>query len=294
MSSTAAGGLYAIDKPEGISSNAALNVLRRRFATRRVGHAGTLDPLATGLLLVAMGSYTRLLSLLIGVDKAYEAGIVLGLETDSFDTDGAVVSERPGMRLETSEIEAALGRLVGDVLQVPPAFSALKVAGKRAYELARANAAVELAPRAVSVKSLELEEVYIEGGFLRIRVRAEVGSGTYIRSIAHDLGELLGTGGCIFALRRVRVGAVGIERAVKLEEVGDGGGLLLPEEILPGVGRVAIAAGLARAFLSGQPVEAGGGLPAMVYSEDEPGEPLGLGVPEGGRLRPRIVLRRSP
>ncbi len=281
-----------MDKPGGISSNAALNVLRRRFATRRVGHAGTLDPLATGLLVVAVGSYTRLLSLMIGADKVYEAEIVLGLETDTYDTDGSVVAQRPGVQVRREEIEAGLGRLVGEVLQVPPSFSALKVAGRRAYELARESAPVELAPRAVSVKRLELDEVYAEDGFVRIRVKAEVGSGTYIRSIAHDLGEILGTGGCVFALRRIRVGAVEIGQAVGLEEVGSKKGELVPEKVLPEVGVATISPTAAVAFLHGQPVEGEGSPYVMVYSEDSPEEPLGLAVAKAKRLFPRIILRR--
>jgi tRNA pseudouridine55 synthase len=196
------GCLLNIDKPRGITSRAVVDQVARLVGIRRIGHAGTLDPLATGVLVVALGRATRLIEFIQQCRKTYEAEIRLGQSSDTDDCEGAV-HERPDVTPPCREqVNLALQRFVGIIEQRPPTYSAIKVAGKRAYHLARRGQDVDLSPRVVSVHSIELTDY----AFPLVRLRISCGQGVYIRSLARDLGEALRIGGLLYALRRTAVG----------------------------------------------------------------------------------------
>lgn len=203
-------GFIIVDKPAGVTSFSVVSLMRRVTGVRRVGHAGTLDPLATGVLPVAIGIATRLIEYLDDSVKVYDASVRLGVETDTYDADGQVVAERDASAITAADVEAALRGFVGEIEQVPPRFSALKVAGKPMYRYAREGADVELRPRRVRIDAIALQR--FEGGVARLTVRC--GPGTYIRSLAHDLGAALGCGAHLAALRRTYSAGFSIEDAV--------------------------------------------------------------------------------
>lgn len=206
-------GIVLLDKPVGLSSNQALQAVRRLLRASKGGHTGALDPLATGLLPLCFGEATKLAGNLLGSRKAYIAECHLGVTTDSGDREGEVVQTRPVPTLDPAAIEAALNKLRGPIQQVPPMYSALKRDGERLYVKARRGEAVELAPREVQVHRLEL--LAREGD--RLTLHIECGSGTYVRSLAVDLGEDLGCGAHVTALRRLWVEPFREPRMVTLE-----------------------------------------------------------------------------
>jgi len=215
-------GILLVDKPTGITSHDVVSRVRKLAGTRKVGHAGTLDPMATGLLLVGIDSSTRLLTYFVGLDKEYEATILLGFATTTDDADGdplTPVSDTAGLTLDA--ITAAIQPLTGPIEQVPSAVSAIKVDGKRAYARVRDGEQVELAGRPVTVSTFEVRELRRnhEDGTVSVDVRVECSSGTYIRALARDLGAALGVGGHLTALRRTRVGPFDVREAGQL---GDG------------------------------------------------------------------------
>ncbi|MDR1799554.1 MAG: tRNA pseudouridine(55) synthase TruB, partial [Bifidobacteriaceae bacterium] len=199
-------GLVIADKPAGLTSHDLVGRVRRLAGTRRVGHAGTLDPMATGVLVLGLGRATRLLTYLVGCDKAYAGTIRLGATTVTDDAEGTILTS-PGARgLEAAAVRAAMTGLTGPIQQVPSAVSAIKVNGQRAYARVRAGQAVELPPSAVEVSRFDLVAARPVGEFLDLDVEVECSSGTYIRALARDLGATLGVGGHLTALRRRRVG----------------------------------------------------------------------------------------
>ncbi len=222
-----AAGLALIDKPEGWTSHDVVAKTRRLAGTRKVGHAGTLDPMATGLLLLGVDAGTKLLTFLVGADKTYLATIRLGASTVTDDREGETVSvAEPSAlaSLDAPAIEAALEPLRGDILQSPSAVSAIKVDGERAYARVRAGESVELPKRPVRVDRLEvlgeIRRVEADGAhFIDLDVIVDCSSGTYIRAIARDLGEALGVGGHLTALRRTRIGGYSVEAAQKLDQL---------------------------------------------------------------------------
>jgi tRNA pseudouridine55 synthase len=215
----ATGGLLLVDKPAGCTSHDVVARVRRLAGTRRVGHAGTLDPMATGLLVIGVEKATRLLGHLALHDKDYLGTVRLGLVTTTDDAEGEPLAEHDASRLDDAAITAAAAALVGDLDQVPPAVSAIKVAGVRAYARARRGEEVELAARRVTVRSLDVRDVRRTPPYVDVDVAASVSSGTYIRSLARDLGTALGVGGHLTALRRTRVGGYGLEQARGLDEL---------------------------------------------------------------------------
>lgn len=215
-------GLVVVDKPAGITSHDVVARVRRLAGTRKVGHAGTLDPMATGVLVLGVDRATRLLGHLMLTDKAYSATVRLGTTTTSDDADGEVVVERPVEGVTSERVREALATMVGEIEQVPSAVSAIKVDGRRAYDRVRAGEDVELAARTVRVDSIEVTRH--EGPEVDIDVRCS--SGTYIRAIARDLGELLGCGAHLTALRRTAVGPYGLDVARTLEDLADDFGVL--------------------------------------------------------------------
>ena len=214
-------GLVLIDKPTGWTSHDVVAKVRKAVGTKKVGHAGTLDPLATGLLVLGIESGTKLLTFLVGADKTYEATIRLGQQTISDDSESEVIATASPdqiAKLSDEDIALEIAKLTGVIMQTPSSVSAIKVAGKRAYDLVRAGEEVELKAREVKIYSFEMLSVTRVSGFLDVQVRVECSSGTYIRALARDLGNLLGVGGHITALRRTKVGHFDVTEANSIEE----------------------------------------------------------------------------
>jgi tRNA pseudouridine55 synthase len=222
-------GLLLADKGPAVTSFQVVAHLRRALRVPKVGHGGTLDPMATGLLPILLGAATKLTEYLQRQDKEYLATVRLGVATDTLDATGNVTDERSVPPLTPDEVRAMLGRFVGEIEQVPPMYSALHAGGRRLHELARAGIAVERAPRRVRVYALDL----IECAPPRLRLRVECGSGTYVRSLAADLGEALGCGGHVEALVRTRVGSLRIEDAVPWAVIRGGDAVTLAAHVLP-------------------------------------------------------------
>jgi tRNA pseudouridine55 synthase len=248
-------GLIVVDKPGGLTSHDVVARIRRLAGTRRVGHAGTLDPMATGVLVVGVEKATRLLGHLTLTDKEYQATIRLGQATDTGDAEGTVTAGRPAGHLSLAQVQAAAAALTGEIQQVPPAVSAIKVAGRRAYQLTREGAPPVLKPRPVTVWSFTVQAVQpalagspgaglpgaglpgtslagaglpgtglpapAPGDLLDVAVEVRCSSGTYIRALARDMGEALGVGGHLTRLRRTRVGPYDLSAAHTLDELAD-------------------------------------------------------------------------
>jgi tRNA pseudouridine55 synthase len=212
-------GILVVDKPQGWTSHDVVARIRKLAGTRRVGHAGTLDPMATGVLIVGVEKATRLLGHLALTDKEYTGTIRLGQSTDSDDADGALTQSVPAAAVTEADIRRAARSLTGEILQVPPGISAIKVGGRRSYRLTRAGEAPELAARAVTVSRFDIEAVRAGGDVVDADVRVTCSSGTYIRALARDLGSALGVGGHLTALRRIRVGSYRIDEARTLDQI---------------------------------------------------------------------------
>jgi tRNA pseudouridine55 synthase len=210
-------GLVVVDKPGGCTSHDVVAVLRKVYGQRRVGHAGTLDPDATGVLLVGLGRVTRLLRFLQAAGKVYDACVRFGVATDTLDASGVVLDQQP-MPIGRDDVVAATGRFVGEISQLPPMVSAVKVGGRRLHELARRGEEVERAPRRVRVDRLDVT-AFEPGAYPEATLRIECSSGTYVRSLAADLGAALGGCAHIRTLRRTRVGSFGVDEAHTLEAV---------------------------------------------------------------------------
>ena len=210
-------GLLVIDKPAGMTSHQVVGRVRRVFGTRKVGHAGTLDPMATGVLIVGLNRATRLLGHLALHDKAYRATIRLGEATTTDDAEGEPLTGADASRLDRAAIEGALVALRGQILQRPSMVSAIKVDGKRAYARARSGEDVVLAPRPVTVSRFDVLALRFEGRFCDVDVEVECSSGTYVRALARDLGDALGVGGHLTMLRRTRIGRFTQADAVELD-----------------------------------------------------------------------------
>jgi tRNA pseudouridine55 synthase len=213
----APGGLVVVDKAGGMTSHDVVSRVRRLAGTRKVGHAGTLDPMATGVLVLGVDRATRLLGHLMLTDKAYDATVRLGATTTTDDAEGEVVATASTEGVSEQQVREVLAAFVGEIQQVPSSVSAIKVDGKRAYDRVRAGEQVELKPRTVRVDAIDVHD--IDGDDVRISVRCS--SGTYVRAIARDLGERLGTGGHLTALRRTAVGPYTLDAAHTLEQLGD-------------------------------------------------------------------------
>jgi tRNA pseudouridine55 synthase len=284
-------GLLPVDKPEGPTSHDLTALVRRVTGVRRIGHTGTLDPIASGLLLLCVGWATRLAEYLTGLAKSYRGVIRLGERTDTDDREGRVTDASNGWRsLETEQVRRALDRQIGLIEQIPPAYSAKKVAGRRAYAVAREGGVPELRPQLVTISRIELLEYEPPD----LSVEIECSSGTYIRSVARDLGESLGVGAHLRSLRRTRVGsfavedALRVERETPLEAIVDR--LLPPEQAVGHMERADLDAGAAEAFRRGLPVEWNGPAleaPMAVFLDDAL---VGIGATRDGCLQPRKVF----
>jgi tRNA pseudouridine55 synthase len=212
-------GIVVVDKPPGWTSHDVVGKVRRLAHTRRVGHAGTLDPMATGVLVLGIERATRLLGHLALTEKSYDATIRLGETTHTDDAEGSVVGGAPAGHLSRDRIEQAIGDLTGEILQVPSSVSAVKIAGERAYRKVQMGESVDLPARRVTVRRFEVRELRQSGELVDLDVSVDCSSGTYIRALARDLGAALGVGGHLTALRRTRVGSFGLVEARTLDEL---------------------------------------------------------------------------
>jgi tRNA pseudouridine55 synthase len=286
-------GLVVVDKPAGCTSHDVVARLRRAYGQRRIGHAGTLDPDATGVLLVGLGRATRLLRYLSDAGKAYEGRIVCGVATSTLDAAGEVVDQRP-MPITRDDAERALPHFLGDIEQLPPMVSAVKVGGRRLHDLARAGEEVERAPRPVHVDRFDVVS-FEPGPYPEADVEVECGSGTYVRSLAADLGAALGGCAHLAALRRTRVASFTLADAHPLAEVeADPPAAVLPlTTAMRDLERVDVDAEQARAvshgvsFAAGTLVTEGGGPYALV---DPEGALLAVYDTRGAALRPEVVV----
>ncbi len=206
-------GVFNIDKPGGMTSHDVVDAVRRLVHERRVGHAGTLDPMATGVLVVCVGQATRLIEFMVGHTKVYRFTIRLGEETDTYDAEGRVIRQMPVPPLTPERIRTTLQQFLGDIEQIPPRYAAVRYKGKRLYEWARAGIDVQPEPRRVTIYALELEA----WSSPHLTLRVTCGAGTYVRSLAHDISQALGTVGHVVALRRLASGPFHVEDAVPLD-----------------------------------------------------------------------------
>ena len=254
----AAPGILLVDKPQGITSHDVVARARRALGTRKIGHAGTLDLMATGLLVLGVEGATRLLTFVVGLDKTYEATIRLGVSTDTDDADGQTVATVDASSLDSARIAEQIAHLTGRISQVPSTYSAIKVDGRRAYDLARAGEDVQLKAREVTVSRFDVlaERRATTGpastGVVDLDVVVDCSSGTYIRSLARDLGAVLGVGGHLTALRRTRIGPFDVAQAAAVDAIADAR-LLAPAEAAAAVlGRFDVTADEARDLRHGK------------------------------------------
>ena len=218
-----ANGIIIIDKPAGWTSMDVCAKLRGILKTKKIGHAGTLDPMATGVLPVFVGQATRAVSFAEGGEKEYVAGLRLGRTTNTQDTEGQTLTQSP-VAVGREELEAVLPRFTGEISQIPPMFSAIKINGQKLYDLARQGKEVERKARAVTIFALEVVEQVSETDYI-LRIRCS--KGTYVRTLCHDIGQALGCGGCMFSLRRTMAAGFTLDESVTLERMQEGGEALL-------------------------------------------------------------------
>jgi tRNA pseudouridine55 synthase len=288
----AAAGLIVVDKPGEWTSHDVVAKIRRLAGTRRVGHAGTLDPMATGVLLVGVGAATRLLGHLALTTKQYLATVRLGQVTDTDDADGEVLGQRRAADTDRALLHAEAGRLIGEIEQVPPAVSAVKIGGQRAYRLARGGTPAKLSARTVTISELAITDIRPQGGLLDVDIEVTCSSGTYIRALARDLGAALGVGGHLTALRRTRVGPYRVSAARTLDQ------LAVSLDVIPLA--AAAAAAFARRDLTAEQarlVSHGGRLPSAGAGPAGPvaafgpdGALIALLTDEDGQARPLAVF----
>lgn len=206
-------GVLVVDKPAGMTSHDVVRRLRRLCRTRRVGHAGTLDPMATGLLLVAVGEGTRVVQFLVEGDKTYRASLLFGAETTTQDAEGEVTLTRPWQQLDEAVVLQACQQMIGELQQIPPMYSAIKIKGVPLHRLARQGLEVERAPRTVHIRSLAVEQLTLP----HLSFEVECSKGTYVRTLCQDIGQRLGSAAHLTSLRRIRSGSFSIDEAVTLD-----------------------------------------------------------------------------
>ncbi len=286
-------GVLVLDKPTGLSSAAAVDRCKRVLGVKRAGHTGTLDPLATGVLVVCLGEATKIAAHLLADDKRYLATARLGEATDTWDADGAVVERAPVPELSEETVRAALAAFVGRIEQQPPAFSAIKQAGRPLYRRARRGEAVEAPVRSVEVRSMDL----VSWAPPDLTFRVDCGKGTYVRSLAVDVARRLGTVAHLVALRRERSGAFSLDRAVSWELLGTGrrealvDRLVAPGEALAGLPAETVSEEEVLALRHGQPIDgASGPVPGPVRLQGAAGTLVAIGEWRDGRIWPVRVL----
>ena len=282
-------GILLVDKPGGITSHDVVARARRALGTRKIGHAGTLDPMATGLLVLGVEGATRLLTYIVGADKTYEATILLGVSTDSDDADGVETARADAAvvaAVTDAAIDAGILDLTGEIDQVPSTVSAIKVQGRRAYDLARAGETVELKARRVTVSRFEVRETRREGATIAIDVVVDCTSGTYIRALARDLGAALGVGGHLTALRRTRIGAFDVAAAVTVDDIVETALVKPATAAAVVVGALAVGADEARDLRHGKRIDGGGRLTGERAAAIDPdGRLVGIVERRGTQLK---------
>ena len=288
-------GLVVVDKPVAHTSHDVVARMRKLYGQRRVGHAGTLDPDATGILLVGLGRATRLLRYLQEAGKSYRARVVFGVATDTLDASGAVL-ERAEMPLEREQVEHAAKAFVGDIDQIPPMVSAIKIEGRKLYELARAGETIDRPARHVRVDAFVVEE-FVGGAYPEATIRVDCSSGTYVRTLAADLGTALGGCAHLGELRRLRVGSFGLDEAHTLDELGTDPAafVITPAAALRDLTEIAVEGEQSRAVAHGATFAA----PALLGTNeapgpfavvDEHGELLAVYERRGAGVKPTVVL----
>jgi tRNA pseudouridine55 synthase len=281
-----------VDKPAGITSHDVVGRCRRIFGTRKVGHAGTLDPMATGVLVVGIERATKILGLLTATDKSYAATIRLGQTTSTEDAEGEVLQTVPAGHVTEEAIGAALVPLRGQIAQIPSAVSAIKVDGERAYKLAREGRSVELAARPVRIDRFDVVSVRRVDDFVDVDVEVDCSSGTYIRALARDVGAALGVGGHLTALRRTRVGHYGLDESRTLDDLADAPRLSYPldEACLLAFPRRDLSAEEAESARHGRALTAAG-IDGIYASTAPDGGVIALLCDEGARTKSVVVIR---
>lgn len=286
-------GVVLLDKPEGLSSNQALQTVRRLFDARKAGHTGSLDPFATGMLPLCLGEATKTAGFMLDADKAYRARMQLGQATETGDTEGRMIRELPLPRLAEAELREVLHSFIGEIEQLPPMYSALKHQGQPLYRLARAGKTVEREPRRVNIRDIELLEV--DGATVSFEVHCS--KGTYIRTLAEDIGATLGTCAHLVALRRLWVAPFKGEAMISLNALQSAAAAnTLTENLLPlDAGLAAwpaleLGPTMAERFVHGNPVPLEPAVSGQVRVQGPGGAPLGLGETDmAGMLHPRRV-----
>jgi tRNA pseudouridine55 synthase len=285
-------GLVIIDKPGGMTSHDVVGRCRRIFGTRRVGHAGTLDPMATGVLVIGIERATKILGLLSGASKSYAATIRLGQKTSTEDAEGQLLQEVPAEQLTNASIAAAIAGLRGDIMQVPSAVSAIKVGGQRAYRLVREGHTVEIPARPVRIDRFEILAARRHGHLIDLDVEVDCWSGTYIRALARDLGDALAVGGHLTALRRTRVGPFGLDQARSLDDLAERPQLsyTLDEACLQMLPRRALTTEEADAAANGRALTPAG-IDGVYAAQDADGRVIALLRDDGPKTKSIVVIR---
>ncbi|HTW13538.1 MAG TPA: tRNA pseudouridine(55) synthase TruB [Nocardioides sp.] len=287
--SATAAGLVVVDKAGGMTSHDVVAKVRRLAGTRKVGHAGTLDPMATGVLVLGVNRATRLLGHLMLTEKAYDATVRLGVATTTDDAEGEATAAVDASHLDPASVRAAFAEQVGDIEQVPTAVSAIKIDGKRAYQRVRDGEQVELKARTVTVHELVVHDVRPEGAVVDVDISLRCSSGTYVRAIARDVGAALDVGGHLTALRRTAVGPYDLGVARTLDELGESFAVLpVAEAARAAFPVVELDEDQARDVRVGRPLDVPLDALAAVFAPD--GEFLALYEPREGRARPVAVF----
>ena len=284
-------GLVVVDKSPGMTSHDVVARVRRLAGTRKVGHAGTLDPMATGVLVLGVERATRLLGHLMLTEKSYDATVRLGVSTTTDDAEGEVTASTAAAYLQPGPVDAEFGKLVGEILQVPTAVSAIKVDGKRAYQRVRDGEEVELKARPVTIRALTVLDQRVAGDHLDVDISVRCSSGTYVRAIARDVGAALGVGGHLTALRRTAVGSFDLSLARTLDELADDFALLpIAQAARTSFDSVDLGEEQAADVRVGRPLdlELPGAGPHAVFAPD--GEFLALYEQRDDRARPVAVF----
>jgi tRNA pseudouridine55 synthase len=287
-------GLVIVDKAAGMTSHDVVGRCRRIFGTRKVGHAGTLDPMATGVLVVGIERATKILGLLTATDKSYAATIRLGQTTSTEDAEGEVLQTFSADHVTDGSIEDTIAGLRGEIDQIPSAVSAIKVDGQRAYKLAREGKTVELAARRVRISRFDVGAVRRADGFVDVDVEVDCSSGTYIRALARDVGAGLGVGGHLTALRRTTVGRYGLGEAHTLEQLADEPRLSysLDEACLLGFPRRDLTAEESESASNGRSL-ASAGFDGVYAATATDGRVIALLADDGARTKSVVVIRPS-
>jgi tRNA pseudouridine55 synthase len=285
-------GLVIVDKPAGLTSHDVVARCRRIFSTRKVGHAGTLDPMATGVLVIGVDRATKILGLLTGASKSYAATIRLGQTTSTEDAEGQLLQEVSAEHLADEAIATAIAGLRGDIMQVPSTVSAVKVCGQRAYRLAREGHTVELAARPVRIDRFELLAIRRHDQLIDLDVTVDCSSGTYIRALARDLGDALAVGGHLTALRRTGVGRFGLDQARSLDELAERPQLscTLDEACLQMFPQRQLSVEEAEAAGNGRPLTPAG-IDGVYAAHTAEGEVIALLRDDGPRTKSVVVIR---